>query len=81
MIELGGKARDKVTEFEGIITGRAQYLTGCDQYVLAPPLSDGNFQRSEWLDEGRLEVIGEGISASVVVGERPGSPNRAATRT
>lgn len=32
MIILGRKVRDKVTGFEGIVTGRATYLTGCDQY-------------------------------------------------
>lgn len=52
MIELGLKARDKITGFEGVITGRAQYLTGCDQYVLVPPVKDGQVQKSEWFDEG-----------------------------
>jgi hypothetical protein len=81
MIELGKKARDKVTGFEGVITGRAQYLTGCDQYVVVPLVKDGSFQRGEWFDEGRLEVIGEGISAADVAGTRPGGPQRDAPRT
>jgi len=34
MIPLGKKAKDKITGFVGIIIGRAQYLTGCDQYAL-----------------------------------------------
>ncbi|EPN30018.1 hypothetical protein A245_46208, partial [Pseudomonas syringae pv. actinidiae ICMP 19096] len=41
MIELGKKARDKISGFEGVITGRAQYLTGCDQYVLSPAAKNG----------------------------------------
>ena len=76
MIELGKKARDKISGFEGVITGRAQYLTGCDQYVLAPPIKNGEMQKSEWFDEGRIEVIGEGVSAEDVAGPRPGGPQR-----
>lgn len=78
MIKLGKKARDKITGFEGIVTGRAQYLTGCDQYSLAPPAKDGSINRSEWFDEGRLEVIGDGIEPETVAGPRPGGPQREA---
>ncbi|WP_407733063.1 hypothetical protein [Pseudomonas citronellolis] len=78
MIQLGKKARDKITGFEGIVTGRAQYLTGCDQYSLAPPAKDGSINRTEWFDEGRLEVIGDGIAPETVAGPRPGGPQREA---
>ncbi|MCY1290512.1 hypothetical protein D9M70_396610 [compost metagenome] len=76
MIELGKRARDKITGFEGIVTGRAQYLTGCDQYVLAPPAKDGNLSRGEWFDEGRLMVLGDGIRPEEVAGVAPGGPQR-----
>lgn len=76
MIELGKKGRDKISGFEGVITGRAQYLTGCDQYVLQPPIRNGEMQKSEWFDEGRIEVTGEGVSASEVVSTKPGGPQR-----
>jgi hypothetical protein len=81
MIELGNKARDKISGFEGVITGRAQYLTGCEQYVLQPPIKNGEMQKSEWFDEGRLEVVGEGISAADVAGPAPGGPQRDAPRS
>ena len=76
MIELGKKGRDKITGFEGVITGRAQYLTGCDQYVLAPQAKDGSLPNSQWFDEGRIEVIGEGITPAAVAGPAPGGPQR-----
>lgn len=76
MIKLGQKARDKITGFEGIITGRAQYLTGCDQYALAPPARDGKIESSQWFDEGRIEVTGAGVSAADVTGSKPGGPQR-----
>lgn len=56
MIELGATAKDIVTGFEGIVTGRAQYLTGCDQYVITPKVEKGSFQEGRWFDENRLAV-------------------------
>jgi len=76
MIELGKKGKDKITGFEGIIIGRAQYLTGCDQYALTPPVRDGKVQDSQWFDEGRIEVVGEGVSEEEVQGPKRGGPNR-----
>lgn len=32
--ELGATLKDKITGFEGIATGVASYITGCDQYVI-----------------------------------------------
>lgn len=81
MIELGQKAKDKITGFEGIITGRASYLYGCDQYVLAPPADkDGKIADSHWFDEGRIEITGPGVAAADVQVEKPGGPNRDAPR-
>lgn len=77
MIELGVKGRDKVTGFEGIITGRAQYLFGCDQYVLVPRVrDDGKVEDGRWFDEGRVEVIGAGIRPEEVRVSKPGGPRR-----
>ncbi|VVO40270.1 MULTISPECIES: hypothetical protein [Pseudomonas] len=78
MIELGQKAEDKVTGFYGTITARAQYLTGCDQYCLAPPIRQGinEVQKSEWFDEGRIKILGPGISAADVAGPARGGPQR-----
>lgn len=73
MIELGKKARDKVTGFEGIITGHCRYLYGCDQYLLKPQVkSDGSMIDGEWMDEGRIEVIGDGIDPEEVQTDEPG---------
>lgn len=55
MIELGVTASDIVTGFEGVVTGRAQYLTGCDQYVLTPKSKDGAAATGQWFDENRLK--------------------------
>lgn len=76
MIKLGQKAKDKVTGFEGILTGMARYLYGCDQYCIVPPVIDGKIGDSQWFDEGRIEVIGKGILPEEVRVDKPGGPNR-----
>ena len=78
MIELGQKAEDKITGFYGTIIGRAQYLTGCDQYCLSPPITPGvnEVKKSEWFDEGRIKILGPGVSAADVAGPAPGGPQR-----
>jgi len=77
MIKLGQKAKDKITGFEGILYGKASYLTGCDQYCLVPPIKDdGEIKSSQWFDEGRIEVIGEGVTVQDVTVEKNGGPNR-----
>lgn len=30
MLKLGQQGKDKITEYEGILTARHQYITGCD---------------------------------------------------
>lgn len=57
---LGDKARDRVTGFEGTITGHARYLTGCDQVSITPTVdSDGRIRSSEWFDIDRVEPTSE----------------------
>lgn len=55
MIELGKTYKDKITGFSGVATGYVQYLSGCHQVLLAPPVNDkGELRGSEWFDEQRL---------------------------
>ena len=73
MIELGKMGKDKITGFEGIITGYCQYIYGCGQYLLTPVIKEGNDKKeSHWLDEGRIEEIGDGITAKEVQTDEPG---------
>lgn len=54
---LGEHAKDKITGFEGTITGVVSYLTGCDQYLVQPTLGP-NYEWREpmWLDSNRLKI-------------------------
>lgn len=57
--EFGKTASDKITGFKGIITGYARYMTGCDQYLLAPKCmakETGKYPRGQWFDDNRLTI-------------------------
>jgi hypothetical protein len=71
-MQLGKTARDKYTGFEGLVTGRVEYLTGCEQFLLQPRKLDDKGQPIEpkWLDVDRIEeVVAEQVEAG-----RPGGP-------
>jgi hypothetical protein len=78
MIQLGVKAKDKITGFTGIVIGHVQYLTGCDQYGLCPAVGkDGKTADTQYFDESRIEVIGKGVSITKPVSKKDaGGPNR-----
>lgn len=72
--ELGNTAKDKITGFEGILTARCEFLTGCNRYCIQPTtLKDGVPFDSIYFDEGQIEIIGVGISPSDVQGEENGA--------
>lgn len=43
-IELGDVARDELTGFEGVVTGRTHWLTNCDRLTLQPRKLDKDGQ-------------------------------------
>lgn len=52
---LGMRYVDKITRFEGVAIGYVQYITGCNQVLLAPQVGeDGAWKESQWIDEQRL---------------------------
>jgi hypothetical protein len=71
-LNLGKKAKDKITGFEGFLTGHANYITGCDQYLIQPSAKEGEFKDPLWFDESRLEIISDGITEEEVKGEENG---------
>lgn len=79
-IQLGKEGRDKITGFQGIITARVEYLTGCDQYCLTPKVQDGKIMEGHYFDGGRIEIVGQGVLPSSVQTEENGGPNRDAPK-
>lgn len=73
-LKFGQKARDVISGFEGIVTGHASYITGCDRWGLTPlgVNAEGHTLETEWFDERRIEVISE--KAVQLVQEAPAGP-------
>lgn len=80
-LPLGKKGCDKVTGFVGIITYGIEYLYGSNQYALTPQMDkDGKIPDGQQFDEGRIEVIDEGIKPEDVQAPKRGGINRDAPR-
>jgi hypothetical protein len=57
-IQLGNWVEDKITGFAGYVTGRVEYITGCNQILVQPKCKEGGeFVDSRWVDETRLQVL------------------------
>ena len=58
MITLGSKVKDRFTGFQGIATGRAEFVFGCSRIQVEPEeLKDGKPIEPQWFDEQRIEVV------------------------
>jgi len=59
-LAMGAKVKDKITGFTGTVTGRTEYITGCAQYLVQPPIDkEGKFVDARWIDEDRLDALAE----------------------
>jgi len=75
-VELGDMVCDNITGFMGVVVGKAEYLTGCDQFVIQPKCyeDDGKYPEANWFDVGRLKVLCKGeVSKVEVQGDKPGA--------
>ncbi len=71
-IRLGMKAKDKITGFIGIVTGRCEYISGCNQALLTPEVGEkGEYKDPHWFDEQRLERVGDTV-ITLDNGDTPG---------
>ncbi len=63
--KLGVKAKDTVTGLTGILTARIEFLNGCVQYCLTPPIDkDGKIVKDEYIDYTQLELVEDELSKS-----------------
>lgn len=54
---IGRTVKDKITGFQGVVTGRVEYLTGCNQLLVSPSTDkSGALRDPAWFDEQRCEV-------------------------
>lgn len=75
-IQLGDKVTDRLSKFAGIVTGRAEYLFGCRQVLVAPDnVKDAAPTPGTWLDEDRVEVVkARAVKAPASAAARAGGP-------
>ena len=72
---LGDKLKDKITGFEGIVTGRHQWINNCNTYSVKPQtLKDGVPQDSCNFDEPQLDLVEE--KAIPEMNRKTGGPDR-----
>lgn len=82
MFEYGDKVRDKITKTEGVITAHADYITGCDQYLIQPLNEKNKTVKPEnfWIDEHRLEKIGEDKDTKSIFKSKNGADTQAPSK-
>lgn len=74
-MQLGQRARDKVTGMTGVLIARAQHLNGCERWLLQPILDkDGKMLEAYWFDEVQLEPMDQVIQHTEV--KTGGLPSR-----
>ena len=57
-IKLGTKVKDKVSGLTGIATSKIEFLNGCKQYYIQPPVDDkGAPVEGEYVDDQQLENV------------------------
>lgn len=55
---LGLTVKDRITGFQGVVTGYVTYLSGCNQCLVVPRVGkDGKKIEGEWFDEQRLVTL------------------------
>lgn len=73
MAKLGATYIDKITGFKGVCTGYVQYITGCNQLLLAPRIkADGGLDDGRWFDEQRCDVVKSVDVVTIDAGTAPG---------
>lgn len=71
--KMGDEVKDKITGFQGIITGHAKYFTGCDQFIIQPKCDKpGTYPEANWFDEGRVEFVKTEMTEKDVESEKNG---------
>jgi hypothetical protein len=80
MTILGTTQRDKITGFQGVVTGYCEYISGCHQVLLVPKVDEkGDHKEPHWFDLQRLERVG-GDVVTLNNGRTPGFDKAAPKR-
>jgi hypothetical protein len=80
-ITLGSRVADRINGFNGLVTGRLEYLNGCRQFLVKPEKldKDGKVQDGIWIDEQYLVFEVQLMADPFAASAEPtrGGPDRA----
>lgn len=77
IFDVGQHVKDAVTGFVGVVTGRADFITGCNQYIVQPLMDKKSVVKPEsnWIDETRLTLTRtKAITLPKQPKKKPGGP-------
>lgn len=74
---IGRLGTDNITGFSGRITGRCEYITGCNQLLISPETKEGAYVEPHWFDEQRVAVSGDQL---ILPNEGSPGPDKAAPK-
>lgn len=78
---LGKTVSDRITGFRGVVTGYVEYLSGCNQVLVVPPISaDGTLRDASWFDVQRVDVLDHVPPVVLDNGTTPGCDRAAPKR-
>ena len=78
--ELGSTVKDTITNFEGVVIRRTQWLNNCNTYGVQPrKLLEGKIQEAWNFDEPQLELVPKKETLSST--RKTGGPERSVART
>ena len=82
--DIGSKVSDKITGIRGVVIARADYISGCNQYLMQPDSTkqqkkDNTKSDSIWFDGPRLNQL-NGSSLVVDTSEKRTGEDGVATR-
>ena len=60
-INFGDRVKDVVTDYEGIVVSKHEYLNGCVRWGIEGKVKDGKLEDGHVIDEQRLVVIEKGV--------------------
>lgn len=78
-VNIGKTATDRIIGFTGVIIGRVEYITGCNQLLVQPKAQEGTFKMPDscWIDEQRCDINTTVETVSLQNGSTPGSDKAA----
>ena len=71
---MGATAKDKITGFSGVVTGRSEYINGCVHLMLEAKVKQGMKPIHAWFDADRCVTTKRVARKTTQRKTRPGGP-------